>query len=347
MRFVYPRLENLIFVGLLAFGITACSSDENEEAPAAAPEVVSEVEEVNAEPADPETFPDIVAIVNGVEIPKTELLERIAGADAQKGGSPGPKTVAYYREILDQLVGAELLYQACRDRDMLATSADVDRELDKLKSRFPQPDRFEQSLEAQGMTLEKLRTEMRRNLSIQKFIETDIASQVSVSTEDVRRFYDGTQDQMRQPEQLRLSHILKSVDPEATTEERATALAAIEDVLLEASSGADFAALAREHSEDLGSAQNGGELTVTRGQTVPPFEQAAFALEPGGLSPVVETQFGYHIIKMLERIEGQLIPYEDVQAQIEQGLKQEAIQSRMQQAIASLKESGEVELFIE
>ncbi len=345
MRFVYPRLENMIFVGLLALGITACSNDENGEEPAAATEV-PEIEEAIGDPADPATFPDIVAIVNGVEIPKAELLERIAGAEAQMGGSPGPKTIAFYREVLDQLVGAQLLYQASRDRDMLAVSADVDKELDNLKSRFPQPDLFEQSLEAQGMTLDELRTEMQRNLSIQNLIETDIVSQVSISTEDMRRFYDENQDQMRQPERLRLSHILKSVDPEATAEERATVLTAIEGVFLEAKSGADFAALAREHSEDPGSAQNGGELTVMRGQTVPPFEQAAFALEPGGLSPVVETQFGYHIIKLSERIEGQLMPYEDVQPRIEQRLKQEAIQTGMNEAIALLKESGEVELFI-
>ncbi len=107
MRFVYPRLENMIFVGLLALGITACSNNENQEEPAAAPEAAI-AEEVNEEPADPETFTDIVATVNGVEIPKTELLERIAGAEAQVGGSLGPKTVAFYREVLDQLVGAQL-----------------------------------------------------------------------------------------------------------------------------------------------------------------------------------------------------------------------------------------------
>ncbi len=303
--------------------------------------------EVNEEPADPETFPDIVATVNGVAILKTELLERIAGADAQMGGTPGPKTIAFYRTVLDQLVGAQLLYQASRDRDMLVASADVDRELDNMKSRFPQPDQFDQALETRGMTLDELRNEVQRNLSIQKLIETGIVSRANVTPEAKRRFYDENQEQMRQPEQLRLSHILKSVSPEATAEERATVLTAIEGILEEAKSGADFAGLAREHSEDPGSAQNGGGLTVTRGQTVPPFEQAAFALEPGGLSSVVETQFGYHIIKLSEKIEGQLMSYEDVHPRIEQHLKQQAIQDGIDQAVTSLKESGEVKLFVE
>ena len=110
-------------------------------------------------------------------------------------------------------------------------------------------------------------------------------------------------------------------------------LTAIEGILEEAKSGADFAALAREHSEDPGSAPNGGELTVKRGQTVPPFEQAAFALEPGGLSSVVETQFGYHIIKLSEKIEGQLMSFEEVRPRIEQHLKQQAIQEGVDQKV--------------
>ena len=350
MRFAYLCLENMILIGSLALGITACSNNETEEEPAATPEVaIAEevIKEAEAEAeADPETFPDIVAIVNGVEIPKTELLERIAGAEAQMGRPSDPKTVAFYREVLDQMVGAQLLYQASRDRDMLASSADVEKQLDILKTRFPQPEQFEQSLEAQGMTLDGLRAEMQRNLSIQNLIEKDIVSQVSVTPEAMRRFYDENQEQMRQPEQLRLSHILKSVSPDATAEERATVLTAIEGVLEEAKSGADFAVLAREHSEDPGSAQNGGELTVKRGQTVPPFEQAAFALEPGGLSSVVETEFGYHIIKLSEKIEDELMSFEDVRPRIEQRLKQEAVQSGVKHVIASLKESGEVELFI-
>ena len=349
MRFAYLCLEKMILIGSLALGITACSNNETEEEPAATPEVAiaEEVTEEAEAEADPETFPDIVAIVNGVEIPKTELLERITGAEAQMGRPSDPKTVAFYHEVLDQMVGAQLLYQASRDRDMLARSADVEKQLDILKTRFPQPELFEQSLEAQGLTLDGLRTEMQRNLSIQNLIEKDIVSQVSVTPEAIRRFYDENQEQMRQTEQLRLSHILKSVSPDATAEERATVLTAIEGILEEAKSGADFAALTREHSEDPGSAPNGGELTVKRGQTVPPFEQAAFALEPGGLSSVVETQFGYHIIKLSEKIEGQLMSFEEVRPRIEQHLKQQAIQEGVDQKVASLKESGEVELFIE
>ena len=120
----------------------------------------------------------------------------------------------------------------------------------------------------------------------------------------------------------------------------------IADLLDQAREGADFAALAREHSEDPGSAANGGELTVSRGETVPPFEQAAFALEPGGVSPVVETQFGFHIIKLSEKIEGQPIPYEQMEAGIEQYLTQQGVQEEIESTVESLKAAGTVELFL-
>jgi parvulin-like peptidyl-prolyl isomerase len=77
-------------------------------------------------------------------------------------------------------------------------------------------------------------------------------------------------------------------------------------------------ALAREHSEDPGSGANGGELTIAPGETVPEFEQAAYALAPGGISPVIETQFGFHVIELQEKIAGQLAPYEQVQPRIQQ-----------------------------
>ena len=98
MRFAYLCLEKMILIGSLALGITACSNNETEEEPAATPEVAiaEEVTEEAEAEADPETFPDIVAIVNGVEIPKTELLERITGAEAQMGRPSDPKTVAFY-----------------------------------------------------------------------------------------------------------------------------------------------------------------------------------------------------------------------------------------------------------
>ncbi len=244
------------------------------------------------------------------------------------------------------MVGAELLYQSSVEKHLVAASGDVEKQLDTFRSRFPTPQAFDQALAAQGMTIDGLKKQIQRDMSIQKLIETDITPKITVTEEAKRKFYDANSQKMRQPDRLRLSHILKRVSPDATPETKAAARREIDALLEQAKGGADFGALAREHSEDPGSAPQGGELVVGRGETVPPFEEAAFALQPGGLSPVVETQFGFHIIKLLEKIDGQLVPYDQVSGKIEEYLKQQGLQEQIQSAVEALKGKAKVEIFI-
>ena len=101
-----------------------------------------------------------------------------------------------------------------------------------------------------------------------------------------------------------------------------------------------------QYREDPGSAGNGGELTIDAGETVPEFEEAAFALEPGGLSPVVETQYGFHVIELQEKIAGQMVPFEQVAPRIQQFLEQQGVQEQIESTVESLKKSGAVEVLI-
>lgn len=341
MRTLSQRL--VVITSLAAFSV-ACSNEDNS---ALTPEQAEEaVETAAVEAADPAGFPDVVATVNGVDIEKSALMKQVAGLGQQAPPDQDTTSAAFYRGVLDELVGGELLFQASKQRDLTADAAAVEQQLNTLRARFPDPSVFEQALAQQGMTLDELKAQLAHDLSIQNLIDEDITPRISVSEEAIRKFYDENPAQMRQPDRLELSHILKMVAPDATPEVKQAAAAAIETVLEQARAGADFAQLAREHSEDPGSAQNGGELVIGRGETVPPFEQAAFALEPGGLSSVVETQFGFHIIKLAQKIEGQLVPYEQVQPRIEEFLKQQAVQEEIGITVESLKEAGAVALFI-
>jgi len=297
-------------------------------------------------PADIAAFPDVVATVNGTDISKTELIERADAIRTQIPPTEDTASEAFYGKVLDDVIGSELLFQASTDAGLLAEPGEVDSQIAMFKGRFPDPATFEQALAQQGMTAESLEDRIARDLSVQKFVEEQINQKVSVAPEQVREFYDGNADEMRQPDQLRLSHILKRVAADATPEVKAETRRVMETLLEQARAGGDFAALAQEHSEDPGSQANGGELTVSRGETVPPFEQAAFALEPGGVSDVVETQFGFHIIKVAERIDGQAVPFEEAKPRIEMFLKQQALQEAVGTKVDSLRESASVEVFI-
>ena len=157
---------------------------------------------------------------------------------------------------------------------------------------------------------------------------------VTVSSQDVERAYDDQIEQYSTPEEVQASHILLSTEGTDETEVRTRA----EQVLEQARSGADFAALATEHSDDEGSATQGGDLgSFGRGRMVPEFEAVAFTLEPGSISDLVKTQFGFHIIKVTEKQEATVRPLEEVQEQIEDQIKWQRAQTQAEQLSSTIE----------
>jgi peptidyl-prolyl cis-trans isomerase D len=151
----------------------------------------------------------------------------------------------------------------------------------------------------------------------------DFAAQISVSDEAIAGHYDlHRADRFTEPEQVKARHILIKMAGSADEQAKAEIRKRAEDLLARAKAGEDFAALAKKHSEDLGSAANGGDLGLfPRGRMVPEFETAAFALQAGGLSDIVESQFGLHIIKVEERRAGGPRPLDGVRDEIEMTLR--------------------------
>lgn len=161
-----------------------------------------------------------------------------------------------------------------------------------------------------------------------RFISVDaqtLGERVAVAPQDVERFYNINIDQYSSPEEVRASHILFTLEGKNEDEVRAKA----EAVLAEARGGADFAALARTHSEDSASQERGGDLdSFGRGRMVPEFEEVAFSLEPGAVSDLVRSPFGFHIIKVFDKKEAVLRPLDEVRDQIAEQLKVERAQQQ-------------------
>jgi len=153
----------------------------------------------------------------------------------------------------------------------------------------------------------------------------DFLSQVEVKDDEVAEYYAlHKDDKFTEPEQVRARHILVKTAADAGADAKAAARKKAEELLAKVKAGADFAALAKERSEDAGSAANGGDLGLfTRGRMTPAFEEAAFALQGGGLSDVVETPFGFHVIKVEEHRPGGAKPLEAVHDEIADSLKQQ------------------------
>jgi peptidyl-prolyl cis-trans isomerase D len=161
--------------------------------------------------------------------------------------------------------------------------------------------------------------------------EAKIAASLNISDDELRKMYQQNLDRYRNPERAQVRHILiKTVG--MSKEDQDKARAKIDDLLKQIKSGADFAALATKHSEDPGSAVKGGDLGwITRdGQTVKNFESAAFSLKPGQISDVISTEYGYHIIQVMEREQARVRPFEEVKAEIASESQKQMVYDRMQ-----------------
>ena len=290
----------------------------------------------------PDVIPPVVARVNGQEVTKTDF-DRLIRQMEMQAGQPVPKERRdeVYRAVLDQLVTYTLLVQEAKARDVKVSADEAktvsDAKIAELRQQIPDPKAFTQALADRNMTLDRLRADIRNDIAINKMMEAEVASTPAVTDADVNEFYEKNPDEFSG---LRASHIL--IRPDGFDEaSRKKARAQAEDVLKQAQAGADFAELARKHSGD-GSAPQGGDLGFfTKSSMVPAFSSAAFALKPGEISDIVETQFGYHIIKANERKD---VPLAEASDKIRGFLTARRRDERQQAFVAQVKGKSRIEV---
>ena len=291
-------------------------------------------------------LPAVVAHVNGVAITKQELIDRAESMRAQMAGmgAPAPpQSEDFYRAMLDQLIGAELLFAEAKKRGLVPSDAEAAAQLAQLKSK--NPEQFAKGLAARGVTEKELVADLAQNLAIQKLINTDVTAAVKVSDEAARKFYQDNLKLMKRPAQVRVRHILINAAQSASADEKKAARGKAEGILERLKGGADFAAVARETSDDNGSKNEGGLLPwLGPGQTVPAFEKAAFALKPKELSGVVESPFGFHILKLEERRDASTVPFEEARPQIEQLVGRQQARDLLEAKVKKLREGAKVDV---
>ncbi len=343
---------------IILLAVSACSKNDTAASaqtgaagqtakPGAAGQAAQPAPEPAAKPIPPE-LPEVVARVNGETINKTEFEKAIKNVEGRAGGPvPADQRDKVYRGVLDQLIAYRLLMQETKSRKIDVPETEVEARIAQIKQQFPSEDVFKQTLAQQNMTLEQLREDAKSDMRVAKMLEAEVNTKVAVEPQQVNTFYQQNPDKFQQPERVRASHILIRTEEKADAKTKETAKAKATDLLKQVKSGKDFAELAKQHSQDPGSAVQGGDLGFfQQGQMVGAFERAAFALKPGEVSEVVETPFGYHIIKMAEKQAARTVPIEEVKPQIEQFLQNQQRQAQTQAFIESLKSKGKVEVLI-
>lgn len=292
-------------------------------------------------------LPDPVARVNGMPITAANLQKAYKALAGSGGGQiPAGKEQEARQFVLNQLITAELMYQLAQKTPVSDLHKKVDEAIAKLKGRFKTEEEYRKGLAQQDLDEKDLRELIRRNAVIENHIEQTIVAKIKVSDQEVREFYDKNPETFTMPEQLRARHILITVDPKAGDADKQKARAKADELLKQLKAGGDFEKLAKEHS-GCPSSKNGGDLGYfSKGQMVKPFEDAAWALKPGELSGVVETQFGYHIIKLTEKLAKDKMPFDTIKARIAEGLKQRKVGEQVNTALDAAKKTAKIESYL-
>jgi peptidyl-prolyl cis-trans isomerase C len=291
---------------------------------------------------------EIVARVNGKPIYAAELQRaKKAYLTSQPNKQiPAEKQKEFDQQALNQLTSAELLYQAGQTLQIKDIDKQIEDKISQSKKRFPTEQDYKNAIKALDMTESDLREYTRRDLVISNYVQQNFASKISVSDEESKKFYDQNIDKFKQSESVRASHILIGVDAKATDGDKKKAREKAETVRRDLAGGADFSKLAKEHST-CPSSQQGGDLGYFgKGQMVPAFEQVAFTLKPGEISDVVETQFGYHIIKVVDKKDASTTPYKDVKIRIADYLKNQKLNAAVTSYLDEARKTAKIEVLL-
>jgi peptidyl-prolyl cis-trans isomerase C len=290
----------------------------------------------------------MVARVNGEEIREGDVTREVAHLAAVMGPSAAqaqtdPAQMAQLRSnAIQNLVDRSLLLARAKEENLTPTDDEVMGELEKVRSQYADTSAFTAKLASLSMTEADVQNELRMNLCLRRLVEKSAASLPAATAEEAEKYYRENPTQFESPEEIRASHILVRAAETDPADARAAAKTKAEGLAAQARGGADFGEMAKANSGDPGSAANGGDLGYfARGRMVPPFEQAAFALKVGEVSGVVETPYGYHIIKVTDRREARTLPLDEVRDKIVQYLERtrgdRAIRTILDEARAKAK----------
>lgn len=249
----------------------------------------------------------------------------------------------FRKQAVENLISQRLLLAEAERQGTQPEQKRVDERFAETVARFSSPEEFQGALNSMGLSKEAFQEEIKEDMMIESLLDGELKDVKKVAAEEVSAFYRDHPESFRSPEQVRASHILIKVDQGVPEDQRAQKRLELAGIKGEIEKGADFGELAGKHS-DCPSKARGGDLGFFgRGKMVKPFEDAAFAMKVGEVSDIVETQFGYHLIKLIDHQEPKDAQLDEVKGQIEGFLNRQAKDKAIGEYVSKLRESAKIE----
>jgi len=290
-----------------------------------------------------------VVTVNGESLVRSELDKEIdmITSSPQFASLPPDQAVTIRKQmearVVDRYVSQKLLTAAADAEKVQATDAEVDEFIAGIRGSLPEEVTLEGIMEERGIPMEKLRSDIGADIKIRKLLEAKTDAVPAASDEQISAYYEANKEMFTLPESVRARHILIKTDPEGDEASKAAAKEKIESIRVKLVEGTvTFEDAAGEHS-DCPSGKRGGDLgTFARGQMVPAFEEAAFTQEIDAIGPVVETQFGYHIVQVTEKQIAGERSLEDAKEEISEQLTMQEKQTAVQDYLEALRTAADI-----
>ncbi len=331
-RFFLPVLLSILAV------LAACKKE------AAAPVAGAPTDVASAEPG---RLTGPVVKVNDVAIDATLFyveLDKITQGGARS--IPDDRLKKIQENILNRLVEEELLAQEIKKQAVEVAPDELDAEFAKYKARFKSEEQFQNYLTHGKTTVDEIRKRLESSFALTKLLEK--LGKLDVSDDEVKKSYESGIKLYTEPEQIHAVHILVKVAENAPEDKIDAAKKKATDALKKVRGGADFGEVAKEASDDAMTKEKGGDLGFFRkGVMVPKFEEAAFALKAGEITKEpVRTPFGFHVIKVLEKKEERVKPFDEVKGQIKESLRNRNTFKARRELVESLKAAAKIEKFL-
>ncbi len=321
----------------------ACSREPASQAPVTAAGAPPAIDRVTPLPVP---IPEVVARVNGVPVPRGPVLALAVrglrgsvSADAERPGA--------VRQAMHQFIIRELLLQEAMTRGISASSQEVDAALDASRSSLKDEKAWAAKLAEEGLDPTTYRDELRAQKTVSALLAKIVADIPAPTEQEASAFYTTNPALFWQAEVFKMSRILVAVPKETTPEQKAAARKTADEVAAKLKSGAPFKEVARKSSDDPEARKTGGLMpTFSRGQGIPAVEDALLAMKVGEVSAVIETPAGLEIVLLHERTDGRTAAFEEVKAQVQESLRQQGGQARMQALVNSLRAKARIETYI-
>ena len=286
---------------------------------------------------------EVAAVVNGVTITIADLEPYVDGKVRQYKKKYGMDKVSddlvnkMRQQVLDDLITTELVYQEAKRRKVEGFEDRVKNELDSLKV---------QTADNHDLDLIQVEKNIRRKLAIDEYLVENDLKDPEVPESEVRDFYNKGKQGFMRKESVRTRHILVSLPEDATAEEKTAARKKIEKARSLVVSGEPFDEIAKEYS-DCNSASGGGELGYQeRGYMPPSYDEVAFSLKVGERSDVIESEFGFHILEVLDHKSAGITPYEEMKDFISKYLNNQYARKKLLAHVNNLKQKAKIEIYL-